>query len=1315
MKSIISAIILITLSIHIYAQDIKIISSDESSLVVEYTPIFNISSEIIENTGYLNISLSGGEHLYDAEPGMPSIQFKSLKVGVPEEFGNTIQVLEIQTESFEGLLIPLKTIKRDKNGFFINQNTTPTDAYFDASISEDVKFGEYYVLRDLQIQTVNIFPVQFNPVQKKISIIKKIIFKINFSKNQKISNEQIDDFIALSVLNFDVARKWNLKKSGRLKKATEKSVFSEGAWFRFETPEEGIYAITRSMLSSIGIDPSSIDPRTIKIYNNGGKVLPENLNLPRPSGPVENAIMVVGEEDGAFDENDYILFYARGVQFWEYDETSKKITRFKHTYSNANYYWLTFGGGPGKRMTSKESIEGPEDKIQTASEAFAAWEEDLLNRTRSGRIYVGEEFNNRAPDKTFAVYLDGLKQNARITYTVNFLNVSPGMVNIRFYEGSNLLSNSSIGGVGTNPPLHSGVYKIFSMSTFNTPADNRSLFKINFNANTADYGYLDRIEYSYTRELKAENDFMIFFSSDTGKIKYNLSNFTKSSIEIFDITDYSGVKKVNNCFISAGECSFIALESSSKSKYVALTETKYKTPINLISVGNSNLKERIKDVEYIIITHKNFKSEAERLKNFRENGARYKLSGGVVDIDEIFREFSCGMSDPTAVRDFIKYAYDEWEVRPKYVCLFGDGDYDYKNIEGNDKNFILTYQLGYTATDDYFVNMEGDLRPELAVGRLCVQTLDEAKIIVDKIIDYESNRNMSEWQNRIILVADDADADGTREDIMHMGPSENLAINRIPPNFEIQKIYLSLYPIVNTASGKRKPASQEAFIEAINNGASLINYYGHGNPDVLAHERVFDRSTTIPKLFNKDKLPFFSVMACDFGVFDDPYVQSSSELLVNRKEGGCIAVFSASRETYPGPNQSLTEALYSRLLAKNDNGVPVTFGQAIVNAKRDFSSSSDNTLKYVLFGDPALTPSFPYNSAIINTINDEPIQNDYNIKALQQVNIVGKTIDKDSAVINLNGYSVTTFYDVPKLVQMPDLDPKHSFRAIYPGDIIFKGVTELNGGNYSLSFVTPKDISHQYEKGKILIYAYSNSANAAGYTTNIIVGGTDTGAVNDGRGPEIIISYDDQNQSGAYLVNPDFDLVVKLSDETGINSSGGGIGHKLEAILNDKENSPIDLRNSYISDVNSGGKSGVIRHRFSQTPAGNYKIKVKAWDVFNNFSSKESYFTVVDEGVFSIRDLFNYPNPFNSSTAFTFQHNLNEPINVKIKIYSVAGRLLHQIERNYISNKFVKIEWDGRDRDMNYMANGVYLYKIIATTSNGVQRQTALGKLAIIK
>ncbi|MCB0751867.1 MAG: T9SS type A sorting domain-containing protein, partial [Ignavibacteriae bacterium] len=372
--------------------------------------------------------------------------------------------------------------------------------------------------------------------------------------------------------------------------------------------------------------------------------------------------------------------------------------------------------------------------------------------------------------------------------------------------------------------------------------------------------------------------------------------------------------------------------------------------------------------------------------------------------------------------------------------------------------------------------------------------------------------------------------------------------------------------------------------------------------------------------------------------------------------------------------------------------------------------TSDNDEKFHLFCDPYLRLNIPKLPVKITSVNNSDLQQPINIKALSSVTITGKVENSDSSFSDFEGEGIISVYDSKKIIHLDDIN----YNMEDQGGVIFRGRVTVENGEFATSFTVPKDISYENQNGKIVAYFFNDEFDGIGYTDNIIVGGTDSTNVNDGKGPDVEILYDDETES-SYLVGPNFKLRVKLFDETGLNTTGTGIGHKLEAVLNDDEQNSIDLTNYFIGDINSGGKSGEVNYNFSSLEPGEYKIKVNAWDVYNNFTAEENFFTVVDDSKLAVREVYNYPNPFSSNTYFTFQHNLNDAINVKIKVYTIAGRVIKEINSTNIENKFVKLEWDGRDEDNNKIGNGTYLYKLIIETANGKYKENILGKMAVIR
>ena len=1331
MKSKISIVFFLLLSIHSFPQtDTRIISSDFNSITLEYTP--KVSDSVIakyNNENFINIVLKNG--ITDKKtPGIPSVPYFSLPLGVPAEYGNTITILSSSYKDITGKVLPVPRLA--KSGGLPVEKFEKGDNYsnFNTIGQNLAGFGYFGLVRGVPVQIINIRPVQVNASENRIRIYSKIMVKISFPPSKVYPAVQ-DELLSSAIINYSVARQWKSQSQNKLNKSlVSGSVLATGTWYKFEAPDEGIYKITKSMLSTFGIDPNTVDPRTIKIYNNSGRVLPENVTIPAPTDLVENAIFYQGDpSDGKFHDGDYILFYGRGTNFWEYDSSAGKIVRRFNPYSKQNYFWITSGGITGKRMLNKNSELGPAGFVQNTSKAFAYNQDEKINIAKSGRYFMGDEFNATSLARTYTNKLDGLISGSRIDYLFNFINSDPNNIELKVDDNGNVLYDYTLYGYNhdSNPDYSSGYATSGSGYFIGSLPDSRSLLKFTFNASgAASKGYLNWFEIYYNKTLTPAGDQLLWFSKDTSSaIEYDLSGFSSSNIRVYDVTDFANIKVISNpLLLSGGDFNFIATQTSgSVSRYLAVGNDNFKTPSNPSEVANSNIHGIQDGAKFIIITPKEFMSEAVRLQNFKQNHPKLNISTYVADVNQVFNEFSCGMKDVSGIRNFIKYAFDNWTVKPEYVLLFGDGTYDYKNIEGNGNNYIIPWETEYSLNtihsypmDDFYAEVSGpDLIVDLGIGRITADSPDDAKNAVDKIIAYESNNDKGNWQNLITVVSDDQWTTDGDEGNYHVDASEDLSINHVPKSFDINKIYLGAYPTVITSLGRSKPGVNVDLIKAINTGTLLMNFVGHGSPELWTHERVFENSSTIPQLTN-DKLFFLCAATCDFGYYDIPTNQSGAELLIMKPASGAIGAFTSARPVFSTENRALNNLFYDYLIGyKRDTlNLPIPVGKSYFMTK--VIRYDENDQKYHLFCDPSLRLDIPQYTAAFDSINGTPLvnlQNGIQIKALSNTKINGtiKKIDNTSWT-NYTGEGILTMFDSQRQGALAE---QNNYLIQVQGGIIFRGRISISNGKFGSGFIVPKDISYENNNGKVVLLFYGNSGDGLAYTNQVIIGGTDSTAVNNKKGPDIEVYFDDVTYKNSYLINPDSKLIVRLSDAAGLNTTGTGIGHKIEGILNDDVNNPIDFTNYFTGDLDAGSKSGQVLYQFNQLEQGHYKLQVKAWDVFNNFSTATTYFDVVSGNGLEVSDVYNYPNPFSAKTTFTFQQNLAKQLDVTIKVFTVAGRMIREIERYGINEKFVKVEWDGRDQAGNFIANGAYFYKVILKSSDGQFSKSVIGKLAVIR
>jgi hypothetical protein len=863
----------------------------------------------------------------------------------------------------------------------------------------------------------------------------------------------------------------------------------------------------------------------------------------------------------------------------------------------------------------------------------------------------------------------------------------------------------------------------FSINASQKTDGELSTFKATYFSESPDAeGYLDWMEIQYKRRFNSvTGDFMRFDGPDAaGTIEFNVSPFSGNNIKVFDVTFHDDVRIIQPLGAPSNNVRFQKTQGPI-SKFFVIGPNGYRTP-NSISqrVPNQNLRGGYSSgASLVIITHKDFLPAANRLKAKRESpgpGNPNYLKTHVFDVQTIYNEFSGGVLDAVAIRDFLKHCYDTWQQRPVYVCFFGDGSFDYKSLFGQFSCWVPAFEYsdpninqvnGYT-TDDFFVQLAGnDARPDIAHGRITAQSIDEANGYMDKIDCYEDPAQNNYWKNKAVYVADDGKTSYGNDGSQHTDQCEVLAESFSPKTLDKKKIYLVTYPAVITSQGRRKPDVNKDIIKYWNEGCISLNYTGHGSPEVWAHEYVLEKDVAISQLNNRCKYPFLSVASCDFSKFDNPQNPSGGELFAMSQNRGAIGTIAATRPVYGQLNSIFNNKFWDVLYFNRDTLLLQTrFGKASFQTKQELFQAND--LKFLLICDPSARIQIPRFRSKIDSISG--LSND-TMRALSRIRIYGSIMNPDSSFwADYNGKIFLKIFDVPRQISMTDEDG-FFFGFKLPGGIIFSGTQRVVNGEWVVEFIVPKDISYLNQNGRLINYFYNNMADGSSLYENFFVGGIDPNASVDSIGPDIKLYLNTRNFRSGDVVNENFKLIADLYDESGINTTGT-IGHKIEAVLDGSENNKYDLTAFYNSDTSY--KSGSLEYDFSQISTGKHKLRLKAWDTYNNSSEAEIDFSVSTTGVLQVTNVFNYPNPFKDNTAFTFQHNYPDPINVKIKIYTVAGRLIKEIQQNNISDKFVMINWSGRDEDNETLGNGIYIYKLTVDAANG-NSITTTGKLAVLK
>ena len=829
-------------------------------------------------------------------------------------------------------------------------------------------------------------------------------------------------------------------------------------------------------------------------------------------------------------------------------------------------------------------------------------------------------------------------------------------------------------------------------------------------------GWLDYIQINARSKLTMEANSLLF--RDASLFSNEVATFVLSNVmpqtHVWDVTDHANIKELNTN-ISGDVLSFN--DSINKlHEYIAFNSDAYLEPIIHSFIDNQNLHNIGSDIEYVIVTHKDFLVSAQRLSEL--HALRSNLKSAVVTLDQVYNEFSSGRQDVSAIRDFMRMLYKRPGSQLKYLLLFGDGSYDPKDRVINNTNYIPTYQsvnsthpIYSYVTDDYFGLLDENEglfgnsdEIDIGIGRFPVTDLDEAEKLVNKIERYNLKESFGSWRNNVVFVADDGDSnDGNT----HMWQADSLA-NYIADNYReinIHKIYLDNYYQEATSAGPRSPTAQNLINNRIDQGALLVNYTGHGSPLGWTKERILEIDQ-INSWSNNNKLPLFMTATCKFSYFDDPAIISAGEQVLLHPDGGAIGLLSTTRLVYSPPNYNLNSK-FIRTLFNKENGYYLRLGD-IVKRTKILSGSSINNRNFILLGDPALMLAYPSYDIKTTHIDDT-------LRALQHVTISGQIENEGVLLSDFNGDLFATVYD--KEVINNTLGQESCTPMPYrdQNNILYKGSASIIQGKFSFSFIVPKDIEYNYAPGKISYYAVNddetNPIDANGSvgvsdsgSIEFIIGGSAENINYDYEGAQIDLFMNTRNfiQGGVTDRNPI--LIADIIDASGINTVGNGIGHDITAIL-DGNTAAVYVLNDFYEAEQDNYKKGVIRFPFYNLEPGDHTVLLKVWDVFNNSSEKEIHFTVVDATELLISDFIAFPNPFTTVTDIYFEHNqVNQNLDYRLEIYTVTGVLVKSIERsiyNNISYRVGPISWDGRDKNGELVKPGIYFINIGVNSEDG--------------
>ena len=1137
-----------------------------------------------------------------------------------------------------------------------------TDRWFPR---DPISFSESGFMRSVRVGHLSVAAIRYNPKSRALERLVALRATIEFGGG---GSGNPTDAIESALIDASL----NPKKAasfigGRPRKRPQSDVLSQSdRWFTFPISSSGLVRIDRAYIASLGYDPSQVDPAEIRIFDDGWRELPTSTNGDLPELK-ELPLYAVGLTDGSFDNGDALYFYARGPSGWVWEDG--KIYHHLNRFANDNFYWITVGGDfaePAARLHFENPTGGDTTSI---GRLLHYVESDYIYAKTGNDIGWGSE---RTTEK-FVSLLDSRIDTSHGAYVRHRLVPEVGEYLPIVYARVNGQSPDSSESIWT------GAQQAFFANAF---TEGTNSIEISFGAASVLFDYYEIL---YWISLEENNGFLDFAGSDSAAT-YIVSGFDAPPL-VFDISDQTDLRLFAVDDLGGGRYAFS--DSLGGRRYYAATTSEAAAPFMPAAREVENLRERAFDSDLLMLIPEGLEGDLAEYIDYREG---LGTSVDWVFVEDVMAEFGFGSSDPTAIRDFLRYIWLYSDNPPEYIMLVGDATWDPRGITSPPETYCPAALCVSNAPDDYFYAVtEGDGVVDYAGGRVPITTINDWRNWVEKLERTEGHPDFGLWRTRFVYCADDERKTGNAADTWQHTTATSALVQGLPAWAESRTIYLVDYPL--TSMGL-KPEAQDALIENWNDGSLLVNYVGHGNYRLWTHEEAFEATSCVGKLENKWKLPVMVSASCEVGLFYRTVGQCIAEQVLLHPESGSVASIAATRMTIGNNNNVLDSRLLDRCWGQ---GTKTALGSALVYAKNGESYNS-TVGQYVLFGDPCMTVGPPQLDIAMDIQPDS-------LLAGSVVHVVGEILEDSLERDDFNGTAYILVYDSGFFKHYESSVIIGSVTYYQGGKRLFSGPVDVTAGRFEADFVVPIDVSYGTFEGKVVAYAFDDSEEAVGFVSNLAVTGDTSLVIADSIGPTVELSFEGPGFSDGGIVCGEGNLICDVSDDNGINLSSGA-GHALTMTLDGNEASATDLSKYFEYDRNSH-TSGSARYPLGKLASGTHTVRVKAWDNMGNSGEAQLSFDVENCDL-AISNPLAYPNPFRDETDITF--NIGAPANAVVHIFTLTGRGVRRLETPVVP-AFGIIHWDGRDERGNRVGNGAYIVKIEAETADG-RTDSAIFKIA---
>ena len=929
--------------------------------------------------------------------GKPRLPIYAQRIGIPVSGTPVVTVIQARPEIRN--VENIRVTPDDPIYPVLTTNPRTSQGFYPTQLVEVIPVG---FVREQRIASLQINPVQYNPATKQLRIYASVTFRIDFPpfsgtvgtvsaapSTFSRTSPVFEKMFQGTLRNYEQAKPWRSRRGGAPSTLQHGSSRGGGApkaptlttnTYRFKIPitRTDLYRINyNNIKASAGIEPEDINLDTLRLESGGQK----------------QGIYVFDDNgNDRLDSGERIVFYGRALS--------------DNKFTDTNVYWLRFAlrGEPTTGIETSRVEERDATPLSLNLIAPSAFLTRIrFEENRLHDVLAGNDVKSELADHYFWVAFRGGNtknfENIELPEAVPRLQIDRNAnlnatLRIRFQGASRrgtalhrarVSFNNGRLGRSVEWKRQGSPTAVRSIPQARIHNDPVNVIRIEaLDANRTPPGsydfYLDWYEFDYWRNFRADGKSLEFNTNteprNRGKVQYRVENIYNDTIDVYQLNENGIASRLTGGEVSrvgAGHNILFEDTVGRHTRYFVISRSAYRSINALVPTPPTPLRNPSNQADYVVITHPTFADGIQSLVEFRRSQG---LTTMVVDIDDIYDEFSDGVFNPLAIQKFLRYAYTSWQQpAPTYVLLVGDAHYDYKNAivklyreERKTYNlypiFVPTYhgwapECGETAMDHRFVNVSGeDPLPDMLIGRLSVQTPEDLTTMVEKIINYEKNLRTGLWQGTLIQVADD-NTDNPGDGVFEASRNQ-LIRDIIPVGYDTRQIYLRRL---------KSPERTRALIRsALSRGAIAIEYTGHGGIQTWADESIF-RSEDVVSLRNR-YLPFVITTTCLNGQFDKPQQVGNFCLSEHFMLGkyGAIATLSATRLTYGTANAEFDKDLFESffgvgrepiLVIEGGGELPPTVGHIVADAKISFMTRIRNqqwipgTEQYTLFGDPA--------------------------------------------------------------------------------------------------------------------------------------------------------------------------------------------------------------------------------------------------------------------------------------------------------------------------------------------------------------------------